>query len=295
MCMCVCMCMCMCVCVYVCMCVCVYVCMCVCVYVCMCVCVYVCMCVVCCVLCVVCCVLCVVCCVLFHCFTVSLFFNACDVTTKLAPDAPSPRRNKTDTEKTAQETLQHPSDRVTSTPGAELLELRRVLFALSPIPNSAARCSLVRECCPGNLFNLTHTRRVHGKASSSLPSATWEAPPTQLDIPASFTIADIIPAQALKVTASFSCPHTGQNKLHVRTAAGLNRDRWTLWQACPTAHRTPSNHPSPTGRKRRQSPSAGLANRHRTPSNQPTSVDRESRSHCSPRSACEKTTREPMP
>ena len=40
---------------------------------------------------VVCCVLCVVCCV-FHCFIVSLFFNACDVTTKLAPDAPSPRR-----------------------------------------------------------------------------------------------------------------------------------------------------------------------------------------------------------
>ena len=33
---------------------------------------------------------CVVCC-----FTVSLFFNACDVKTKLAPDKPSPRRNKT--------------------------------------------------------------------------------------------------------------------------------------------------------------------------------------------------------
>ena len=38
---------------------------------------------------------CVWCVVLCHCFTVSLFFNACDVTTKLAPDAPSPRRNKT--------------------------------------------------------------------------------------------------------------------------------------------------------------------------------------------------------
>ena len=52
-------------------------------------------CVVCCVLCVVCCVLCVVCCVLC---VVPLFHSsltACDVTTKLAPDAPSPRRNKT--------------------------------------------------------------------------------------------------------------------------------------------------------------------------------------------------------
>ena len=61
-----------------------------CVVVCCCVllCVVVCCCVLLCV--VVCCVLCVVCC-----FTVSLFFNACYVTTKLAPDAPSPRRNKT--------------------------------------------------------------------------------------------------------------------------------------------------------------------------------------------------------
>ena len=47
----------------------------------------------CCVLCAVCCVLCVVCCFtvsLFHCFTP---LNACDVTTQLAPDAPSPGRN----------------------------------------------------------------------------------------------------------------------------------------------------------------------------------------------------------
>ena len=36
------------------------------------------------------------CCVVLFClcFTVSLFFNACDVTTKLAPDAPPPRRKK---------------------------------------------------------------------------------------------------------------------------------------------------------------------------------------------------------
>ena len=45
---------------------------------------------VCCVLCVVLCVLCVVCC-----FTVSLHNDACDVTTQLAPDAPSPRRIQT--------------------------------------------------------------------------------------------------------------------------------------------------------------------------------------------------------
>ena len=54
-------------------------------------------CVVCGVWCVVCGVWCVVCFVLcvvsqFHSFTVSLLFNACDVTTQLAPDAPSPRR-----------------------------------------------------------------------------------------------------------------------------------------------------------------------------------------------------------
>ena len=55
------------------------------------------LCVVCCVLCVVCCVLCcvVLCCVLcscvvcvFRCFAVSLFFNACDLRTHLAPDEP---------------------------------------------------------------------------------------------------------------------------------------------------------------------------------------------------------------
>ena len=48
--------------------------------------------VVCCILCVVLCGVCGVCCVCR--FTVSLFFNACDVTTKLAPDAPPPRRDK---------------------------------------------------------------------------------------------------------------------------------------------------------------------------------------------------------
>ena len=46
----------------------------------------------CCVLRVACCVLCVVCCAMFRCFAVSLHFNACDVTTQLAPDAPPPRR-----------------------------------------------------------------------------------------------------------------------------------------------------------------------------------------------------------
>ena len=49
--------------------------------------------------CVVCCVLFVVrcslfVCLLFRCFAVSLLFNACDVTTQLPPDAPSPGRDQ---------------------------------------------------------------------------------------------------------------------------------------------------------------------------------------------------------
>ena len=76
----------LCCCVVVLLCCCVVVLLCCCVVVLLCCCVVVLLCVV---------VLCVVvffCCCC--CFTVSLFFNACDVTTKLAPDTPSPRRNK---------------------------------------------------------------------------------------------------------------------------------------------------------------------------------------------------------
>ena len=111
--------------------------------------------------------------------------------------------------------------------------------------------------------------------------------------PASFTIADIVPHKRFRSLCLSLVRALVRNKLHVRTAAGLNRERWTLSQACPTTLRTPSNQPSSTDRKRRQSSFAGLTNRHRTPSNQPTSVARESRSHCPSRSAFEKITRDP--
>ena len=97
-------------------------------------------------------------------------------------------------------------------------------------------------------------------------------------IPASFTIADVVWSET-----SF----TWEPQQDSIASVGLFR------RPVQQHIERQVTNPSSTDRKRRQSSFAGLANRHRTPSNQPTSVARESRSHCPPRSACEKITRDP--
>ena len=124
------------------------------------------------VLCVVCCVVllsCVVC--VESCFTVSLIFTACDGTTKLVPDAPSPRRILAQNKllkklNTPQQT--QPPPRWRRPP-------RTLARSLCTVPHTHVKSA---RCCSRSLFSLLHTRRVHHKTRSSVPSATWEALPT---------------------------------------------------------------------------------------------------------------------
>ena len=111
------------------------------------------------------------------CFTVSLFFNAYDVTTKLAPDAPSPRRIK----KLLRKTLTtDPSDfhhtsanQATCTGGAELHELKRGLFALSPIPKQRRREKLSAAKCCSSLIASIDPYPFHSPRCTHFPARSW--------------------------------------------------------------------------------------------------------------------------
>ena len=96
-----------------------------------------------------CCCLCVMWCVLWCVWLCVLLFHshfdACDVTTKLAPDAPSPRRVLT--QKTSQELCtpiqaQSPPRVSPSSMNSGAIFMRR-----PPSPNSAARCCRSARCC----------------------------------------------------------------------------------------------------------------------------------------------------
>ena len=140
-------------------------------------------------------------CVLLCCVfcVVSLIFDACDVTTKLAPDAPSPRRILTQNRLlqklyTPQQT--QPPPRV----APSSMNSGAVFMHRPPYPTSPPGAVRSARCCSRSLFTLLHTRRVHRKTRSSVPSTKWEALPTS-----SLTRSRAPPQlTSLNVTVSFS-------------------------------------------------------------------------------------------
>ena len=190
-----------------------------------------------------CCVVVLLCVVsLFHCVTLLQLFSACDVTTKLAPDAPPPRRNKLRTNCSRNSThLSKPSHlharrRAPRTPA-------RSLSTVHHTQTAPARCSLAAKCCSSSLFTHLHTTH-HVQRQDTLLGAFCHVGGSlhaKLKSIASFTVADVVStalhtpyfatsrharrcfllhssAQCHCVLLHFAIAH-GQCKLHVGAAA----------------------------------------------------------------------------